>query len=114
MVGDWYKNVKFDEYRQWTVNDYKETNTDYCEPIPLTQDIIKKNNLCYKHVCDAYDDWVDIIIESHITWFLLSVSSSVDDVYNWSIYDMPIFYVHELQNILRCVDLEDIANNLRI
>ena len=114
MVGDWYKNIEFDECRQWCVNDYIETNTDYCEPIRITQDIIEKNDLRYRHFCNAYGEWVDIIIESHNTWFLLNISSSVDDACDWTIYDMPIFYVHELQNILRFVDLEDIANNLTI
>ena len=99
IVGDWYKNIEFDECRKWTVNDYMETNTDYCELIRLTQDIIKKNNFLYRHVYDAYDG-LDIVIEPYSTWFLLSVSGFVDDAYDWSINDIPIFYVHELQKIL--------------
>ena len=113
MVGDWYKNIEFYECRQWTVKDYMETNTDYCEPIRLTQDIIEKNNLRYSHFCDAYYK-CDIVIKPHITWFLLSASCFFDEAYDWSINDMPIFCVNELQKILRCVNLEDIANNLKI
>jgi len=55
MIGDWYTNIEYTENRQWTIDDYLYTNTEYCAPILLTTEILEKNE-DVKDLCTFRDN----------------------------------------------------------
>lgn len=113
MIGDWLKNVLFNEFEQV---DYLEDNninghpTDWYEPIPLTPEILGKNGFKKQ----GFDGWLlefGTYAESgHILWrtdygephlLIESYSSKHGDFRSFG-----ICYVHDLQHALKLCGIE--------
>lgn len=86
---------------------------DYINPIPLTEEILRKNNLIYFHKAYEYDEWEVKTIKCS-TWYTIDISHTIDENYDYIINDFPVGYVHELQHVLRLCGLSDLADNFKI
>lgn len=130
MVGDWVAteydgNIKVSAVLTGTVYNNKDIgfNNGEIYPIPLTEEILKANG--------AYDgrDGRSIIIDCYYIGakdvvslceykggFEISVLTCVDMTGEPNeVYDLPsVKYVHELQRILRCCGLWDLADNFKL
>lgn len=107
MIGDWLKNILFDEFEQV---DYLEDNnidghpTDWYEPIPLTPEILEKNGFYHEtNVGFRFDDGCGGIVICD-TW-----NKRIRVLYNYNIvYDneYTLFCVHPLQHILKLCQID--------
>jgi len=111
MVGDWVlinKSPDSPYYKQFGIEDFETDKYQYCEPIPLTREILEKNGFVkYNEVSDTppYDkDEEGNMYYSYKGeqkfwgwWqpnnvYLIPVNAMLD---------LEIKYVHELQHALR-------------
>lgn len=81
--------------------------SDIFEPIPLTPEILEKNGFEQNENVKGYQYPNDDII------FCLEELSRVF-IFNGVYNDICIFYVHELQHILRICGLTELADNFKI
>ena len=95
MVGDWvmcnhYQDMPFT--KQFRVADFAKGEYVFCEPIPLTEDILVKNGW-RKHTMLYKNEWYgDIgLFEEHGKFYYM---------------DLKIEYVHQLQHLLRLVGIQ--------
>lgn len=114
MICDWVTVIQDDGAgvnKQWSDNDYIETNAEYCEPIPITEEILTlngfKDGILHTEHVDKVVNLVNskIVNEDGICMWYLSIPS-------WT--RLPIRYVHELQRVLRCCGLFDLADNFKV
>lgn len=95
MVGDWVlinKSPDNPYYKQFGIEDFETDKYQYCEPIPLTREILEKNGF---EKCKIPE------IE-YIGWRLneeFSVELNAVDDFDWN--EVHIAYVHQLQHALR-------------
>ena len=136
MVGDWITNrngfpmqitnVGEDyAYATWEGNEGDpwefDDKDDQPQPIPLTNDILRKNDwrerplvlsldysvLSYNFVKDEGDTHLEIKRDTLIIWFNYEKGLYADII-------IPIKYVHQLQQVLRLAGMTDMANNFKI
>ena len=98
MVGDWvicnhYQDKPFT--KQFVVADFAKGEYEFCEPIPLTDDILMKNGFRYSI---SHDDWTN----ADCNFFLYKSYNS----YRILNTDIKLNYVHELQHMLRLCGIE--------
>ena len=99
MIGDWvicnhYQDKPFT--KQFGVADFAKGEYEFCEPIPLTSDILEKNGFAKTWNGDwQLKEYSTIIISKDYYVDIFERSIKID-------------YVHELQHILHaaCVDKE--------
>lgn len=113
MIGDWYCNQEYQEKRQWTIDDYMEVNTEYCEPIPLTKDILDRNRFLLKRLECEYCSPEDIAFHEPIRLQIGEDGNAFWWIVGYVIVT-PINYVHELQHALRLCGLNELADNLKV
>lgn len=137
MIEDWvdspygYMQVKFiynngyddvvgeheEMYLDWDTGEedprMKDITIGMVEPLPLTEEIVKINNLSYSRKAFEYDEW-EITITKNPTCFTVDIAHTIDDGYDYSLDCFPIRYVHELQHILRLCGLRDLADNFKV
>lgn len=115
MIGDRVynsyhkKNIRWSYGEMFCPNGNPVTGKDL-QPIPLTAEILENNGFSF---CKSSEH--DNIREG---WMIHDKCelSVVDGKYYQYMYDcdIPVNYVHELQRVLRCCDLWDLANNLKV
>lgn len=95
MIGDWvmcnhYQDMPFT--KQFRVADFGKGEYVFCEPIPLTEDILVKNGW-RKQIMPYKDEWYGGIslFEEHGKFYYM---------------DFKIEYVHQLQQLLRLMGIE--------
>lgn len=96
MVGDWvicnhYQDKPFT--KQFGVADFAKGEYEFCEPIPLTEDILLKNGW-KKRPLRYFTEWYGC--------FQLNEQSNGKFYYA----AIPLNYVHELQHLLRMAGIE--------
>lgn len=106
MVGDLvicnhYQDKPFT--KQFGVADFAKGEYEFCEPIPLTEEILTKNGWDFRdrqYAIECKEDERGIV----------ELSRDKDGYYwsiNWDEYQIiRIHYVHELQHILRLCGIE--------
>ena len=112
MVGDWvicnhYQDKPFT--KQFGVADFAKGEYEFCEPIPLTEDILVKNGFKFqrhefKTTNDDYwisDDKRIIFRGEHMTNSFNKWSVHVDTEDMRTMGYFEITYVHQLQHLLR-------------
>ena len=112
MIGDWvicnhYQDKPF--YHQFGLGDFMKGDYVFCEPIPLTPEVLEKNGFVFHHSDCAYFATVekqmasDGIETSYISVFsrnILEIKTSVSEL------KMQCEYVHQLQHALRLCGIE--------
>ena len=94
QIGDWVRGtIDFEEVWQWEAEDYVNIDVGFFEPIPLTAEILEKNEL------PPYE-WLKIYFQGEY--------GNITD------FSMRLKYVHELQHALRLCGLNDLADNFKI
>lgn len=114
MIGDWYQWYAECRYYPYQVKpeDFTKDYIANFEPIPLTPEILKANGFRESIEEGTYyfpDKYSDINNKG------FAIETDGDGV--WFITDhslMPFRYVHELQRVLRCCGLTDLAENLKL
>lgn len=112
MIGDWYRNVELEECLTWKKEDYEEINIVYCEPVPLTPEILLKNGFhsngvdVFEYTGALYEPLIQISIGRRFLFVII-------DYMSYRI-EMPVHEVHELQHALRIFGLHELANNFKI
>ena len=109
MIGDWvhFTNSLNEEWdAKFAIIDFMHGTFSRVDPIPLTAEILEKNNLPSNRVAWWYaDDFEDaddrITYEIHISEGALGING-----FMW--------YVHELQHALRLCGLNDLADNFKV
>ena len=136
MYGDWccnehgfpmqITNVGEDyAYATWEGNEGDpwefDDKEDQPQPIPLTNDILRKNDwrerplvlsldssvLTYYFVKDEGDTHLEFKRDTLTIWFNYETGYYFDIA-------IPVKYVHQLQQVLRLAGLTDMANNFKI
>lgn len=122
MIGDWVqvtdacteKSIPCKITRIWE-NEYvaldgdidaTDLPTNLLAPIPITPEILKENGFINGEF------YAESLIED---WQIMSdcIHLAARSERGWCI-DIPCRYVHELQRVLRCVGLFELANNFKI
>jgi len=98
MVGDWvicnhYQDKPF--AKQFGVADFAKGEYEFCEPIPLTEDILVKNGW-RKEPISIDGDYAD--------WYGEIPISQAEDEYNYA--DIELRYVHQLQRLLNLCNID--------
>ena len=100
MVGDWvicnhYQDKSFT--KQFGIADFAKGEYEFCEPIPLSEEILVKNEFRIQVTHDN-GRWLWVTDNS---WLAYSECHNY-----WYYEDMKITYVHQLQHLLRLVGIE--------
>lgn len=120
MLGDWvnwhtYTNrPNYCKIKQISFDTRIEGSDDFnCEPIPLTEEILKANGWVVRLNDGEYCSPIDISYKEPLRlqvgedgnafWWIVGI-----------IIIVPINHVHELQHALRLCGLTDLANNFKI
>ena len=91
MIGDWVYGTEKKKYGRVDKLEH-DVEDDTVEPIPLTEEILKKNGF-------LGNDYGEIIIGE---WRIMCDCSNVAILHNEHVdIDIPIRYVHELQHALK-------------
>jgi len=126
MIGDWVHFIDLDDCIekdiQWTAEDYIEIDEDFCNPILLTEDILKANGFEYdKNGClekkiphkEQIDDTITVGGSESVWHETLDYYEVQMYVYPHNI-EVHIAYVHELQHVLHICGLNVLADNFKI
>ena len=122
-VGEDYAYATFEgnEGDPWEFDD----NDDHPYPIPLTNDILRKNGwraesfmdspwnsfvLIYYFVKDEGDIHLEFKCDTLTIWF----NNEKGDDGAIADISIPIKYVHQFQQVLRLAGLTDLANNFKV
>ena len=98
MIGDWvicnhYLDKPF--YHRFGLVDFIKGDYDFCEPIPLTPEILEKNGFCqYGDIFKIDGDGFEIQIRLGM---YVRVFNGMDNTCNFK----TDFYIHNLQHALR-------------
>ena len=118
MIGDWVLDTEFDKNipdqvsiiedcgRVWLEERNTYQSLEYCEPIPITTDILEKSGFKLQPTAHYYwgDEFVDIDIEEFTDGLWEVVVWNVEvDMLDCKIY---ISYVHELQHVLELCGID--------
>lgn len=124
QIGDWvyifdpdYKEekeaYKVSEIREDGIRTYMFSDTyeeGWFEPIPLTPEILEKNGFEKVSSVDYKLPYAESLAERGFY-----LENRVSGLYMITDHQlMPIIYVHELQRVLRCCGLWNLANNLKV
>ena len=91
MIGDWVYGTEKKKYGRVDKLEH-DVEDESVEPIPLTEEILKKNGF-------LGNDYGEIIIGE---WRIMCDCSNVAILHNEHVdIDIPIRYVHELQHALK-------------
>lgn len=115
MIGDWLKNVLFNEFEQ--VNYLEDNNinghpTDWYELTPLTPEILEKNGLFVKHPdSEKRQYWRDstgqLVVHKNRGYFLFNISGNAFKFgYFVPQFSAHLRYVHELQHALKLCGID--------
>lgn len=117
MVGDWvicnhYQDKPFT--KQFGVADFAKGEYEFCEPIPLTEEILVKNGFEFqrhefKYTNDDYwisDDKRIIFRGKHMTNSFNKWSVHVDTEDMRAMAYLEFTYVHQLQHLLRLAGVQ--------
>ena len=91
-----------------------DIDTDSLEeayPIPLTTEILRKNDFYYS---DEEEDWVSIDDNLNLNLCELKGGSWYINIYIEDTVELTFKYVHELQHLLRLIGLSDLADNFKV
>ena len=121
-VGDDYAYATFEgnEGDPWEFDD----KDDQPQPISLTSEILEKNGWiqCKYETCKSLYEYKGLhlrhtmIKRSNGRW-VANVDGIVEkfpDEYTHSFLRINVFYVHELQHVLRIAGMTDLANNFKV
>ena len=103
MINDWYYDREDLTAKTWSQFQYAEEYIDFIEPIPLTDEILELNNFTY-HEDEFY--WTYRYNEDVIIYGKYAVQVFDGEV--------KIRYVHQLQQLLRLVGENYLANNFKV
>lgn len=96
MIGDWVYGTKMKRYGRIDRLEH-DVKDDTVEPIPLTEEILKKNGF-------LGNDYGEIIIGE---WRIMCDCMNVAILHNEHVcIDIPIHYVHELQHALKLCKID--------
>ena len=123
MVGDWvicnyYLDKPF--YHQFSVGDFLKLGFEYCEPIPLTPEILEKNGFVIKKKWAQKGNFGNNPL---IMWHYNDDIITRDFKHELEIHNndtgkvhvsIQCDYVHELQHCLRLCGLDELADNFKI
>ena len=120
-VGDDYAYATFEgnEGDPWGFND----KDDQPRPIEITDEMFSKNNweVCYYPLPFNHHEYYYVKDEdgNHLVWNseVLSIWLDLEEGKDDGAYaniDMPIKYVHQLQQVLRLAGMTDLANNFKV
>ena len=108
MIGDWvicnhYQDKPF--VKQFGLVDFMKGDYEYCEPIPLTQEILEKNGFKEQN-----NGWT-LYTENYLVTMRNDISLSTLIIESWTAeygsYRMNyIKYIHQLQHALRMCGIE--------
>ena len=105
MVGDWvicnhYQDKPFT--KQFGVADFAKGEYEFCEPIPLTEEILAKNGYKSTPGLDFYwlDDKKHCCIKNYDGKRLFCYKQGINDIW------LVVKYVHQLQHLLRLCGIE--------
>lgn len=117
QIGDWVTAIQdegADVDKQWSANDYIDTNAGYCEPIPLTNDILKANGFV---PLGGYGLNRLVLEDERI---VISANGAFVEIYSTSAHERLLMikrtqiYVHTIQHALRLCGLNDLADNFKL
>lgn len=130
MIGDWFLADGVAKQYEWT--DYSPEEFGYCideyNPIPLTADILKANNIKLREKFVIPDEkWGDdtIIIIDSVGYvknterkevYHVSIRHHEINIFEGGFIHMKIknLYVHQLQHLLRDIGLKMFADNFKV
>ena len=114
MVGDWvicnhYQDKPFT--KQFGVADFTKGEYEFCEPIPLTEEILAKNGFRYtanvigRHNCKCYELEQKGVYHMTISIYKNEITCELDKVV--ALYmNVVTNCVHEMQHLLRLCGIE--------
>ncbi|MBQ0073991.1 MAG: hypothetical protein KBT34_07330 [Prevotella sp.] len=105
MVGDLLRKTKTGEVRIWSPSSYIYAIVSYYEPIPLTEEILKKNGFG-KNFSERYT--------KGIVPFEVNIHGNNKYITLGGKHFCNCDYVHDLQHALRLCGLNDLADNLKV
>ena len=108
MVGDWvicnhYQDKPFT--KQFGVADFAKGDYEFCEPIPLTEEILVKNGF-EKTTNDWNRHGRPLIIFESMGFPTISIHADMDMKHFWVHGTIDLTYVHQLQHLLRLCGIE--------
>ncbi len=120
MIGDWvicnhYLDKPF--YNRFGLGDFIKGDYDFCEPIPITPEILEKNGFKLKEEGKTYTMYVSVWNEISIISFaffketICGVDTLLECELGFAggvnrIHHCHIKYVHQLQHALRMCGIE--------
>lgn len=105
-IGDWvicnhYQDKPF--IKQFGIADFAKGEYEFCEPIPLTEDILEKNSIKISSFTGTlywFDEDEHCCVKPIENRFMFMYSKGADYL------TFRITYVHELQHMLRLVGID--------
>lgn len=104
MIGDWvlcthYKDKPF--YKQFGLDDFVKGSCSFCEPIPLTDKILRKNGFEYHH-----KNFASLSPEHPFAIEMLKWPDE-NGIGLWEVGGIiKVRYVHELQHVLKMAEID--------
>ena len=99
MIGDWvicnyYSDKPF--YMQFGVGDFQKLGFEFCEPIPLTIEILEKNGF----IVESREN------HGHNLQYCILTDGLWIDVSGENFFEGKLEYVHQLQHALRLCEIK--------
>ena len=109
-VGDDYAYATFEgnEGGPWEFDDMD----DQPEPIPLTPEILEKNDFWIEEDDIRYHEDSEMWVHSDVEYLTIEKFEGRFQCYN--IPSMQLNYVHQIQQVLRLAGMTEMANNFKI
>ena len=112
MVGDWvicnhYQDKPFS--KQFGVADFAKGEYEFCDPIPLTEEILKKNGFEKYHndEAPAEECYFFRLFNKQCGWFDIDSFGLEEELgAEFTYHDINIHYVHTLQHLLRLCGID--------